>query len=526
MLLRARLLLTALMLLPAVLQAYGRPPQWVQVGPDGKLIYARSPRGDRIPDFSSAGYRGGGMALPNVAAIVTVAPSGGPDDTATIQAALDAVAKRTPDANGFRGAVALAPGTFHLAGTLTLNVSGVVLRGAGASGANATMLELTGEPHLAVRVTGELHQRVLQPETTLTDSYVPAGATVIHVEDGSAIHAGSTLLITKPVTPEWVHFMGMDRLSRDGRQETWLDSDIPVRRRVASVTGNEVTLEVPLTDSFDARFYPGVQPPVKRVDVTGQIAEVGIENLRVVAPARRIAYREDAEFDGIEMNNVVDSWLRSIAFVDTTNSVTIEKGAERLTVVDVDVTQHDTVTSHAKPFDFSVGGAQILLDRVSGKGDQVSYVATQSRSEGPVVVLHCHFEGGGMIEGHQRWSTGLLVDGCSLPGGNLYLRNRGEMGSGHGWSIGWSVLWNNEAGTILVQNPPGAANWSIGDKGEQKSAPMPTPGTKHNGLPDLPRGVVESAGKHVEPPSLYLQQLKERLGDGAVKAIGETAGSW
>jgi len=103
-------------------------------------------------------------------------------------------------------------------------------------------------------------------------------------------------------------------------------------------------------------------------------------------------------------NNVLDSWLSGLAFVDTTDSVHIDHNAERLTVVNVDVTQHDTVTSGAEPFDFSVQGSQILLDRCTGKGNSVFYVATQSHFEGPIVVLHCRFSGDGMIEGHQRWS--------------------------------------------------------------------------------------------------------------------------
>jgi hypothetical protein len=165
-----------------------------------------------------------------------------------------------------------------------------------------------------------------------------------------------------------------------------------------------------------------------------------------------------------------------------------------------------------------VNGSQILLDRCSGRGDKVFYVATQSRSEGPVVVLRCRFSGGGAIEPHQRWSTGLLVDECEVPDGSINLMNRGEMGTGHGWTIGWSVLWNNSTGSIVVQNPPGGANWSIGDFGEQRGAPMPTPG-QGKGFP-LAGGVVESSGKHVEPANLYLEQLRERLGPAAVVAIG------
>jgi hypothetical protein len=174
------------------------------------------------------------------------------------------------------------------------------------------------------------------------------------------------------------------------------------------------------------------------------------------------------------------------------------------------------VTTSAKPFDFSVQGTQVLLDRCTGKGNKVVYVATQSRSEGPVVVLHCRFSGDGMIEGHQRWSTGLLVDGCEVPGGNINLRNRGIMGTGHGWTNGWSVLWNDEANVFLVQNPPGDMNWAIGDKGIQAGAPMPG---STDGIP-LPRGTIESVDKHVEPNSLYLEQLRERRGSAALKAIG------
>lgn len=499
--------------------AYCRQSWWVHLGPDGKLVYAQSSNGDRIPDFSYAGYRSGGVALPVVAARVSIAPTGGADDTPSIQNALDTVAKLPPDAEGFHGAVELAPGTFHLAGTLKITASGVVLRGAGSADRNATVLELTGAPHLAIDIQGEFHQQALAPATMLTDAYVPAGSMVIHLADASGIRHGDTLLIVKPVTPGWIHFMGMDQLFRDGEPEVWVKNDIRVYRRVSSVTGNTVTLEVPLTDSFDSKFYQGFLPPVTRVEITGRIAEVGVEDLRITAPNRSINYRQDPEFDGIQLNNVVDAWLRSLAFVNTTNSVRIDRGVARMTVTDVDVLQHDAVTSSAKPFDFSISGAQVLLDRCSGKGDKVFYVATQSQSEGPFVVLHCRFLGDGAIEPHQRWSTGLLVDGCEVPNGSIDLKNRGDMGSGHGWTIGWSVLWNNKASSILVQSPPGALNWSIGDRGEQTSAPMPTFGER-DGFP-LPRGIVESQGKPVEPASLYLEQLRERLGPAAVAAIGD-----
>jgi hypothetical protein len=92
------------------------------------------------------------------------------------------------------------------------------------------------------------------------------------------------------------------------------------------------------------------------------------------------------------------------------------------------------------------------------------------------------------------------------------------MGTGHGWTLGWSVVWNNKASTITVQNPPGVLNWSIGDMGYQEDAPMPVFDTPEG--PSLPHGVIESSGHPVEPASLYLEQLRDRLGPQAVAAIG------
>src|SRR5213083_773206 len=79
----------------------------VYAGPDGRLVYAPNAAGDRIPDFSQVGYKTGNVPLPNTPGGVsvpvkqTLSPTSG-DQTARIQAAIDAVAALTPDTNGFR----------------------------------------------------------------------------------------------------------------------------------------------------------------------------------------------------------------------------------------------------------------------------------------------------------------------------------------------------------------------------------------------------------------------------------------
>src|SRR4051794_10237859 len=103
-------------------------------------------------------------------------------------------------------------------------------------------------------------------------------------------------------------------------------------------------------------------------------------------------------------------------------------------------------------------------------------------------------------------ATGLLLDNCTLLEGGMDFLNRGVAGSGHGWTMGWDVAWNNIAKTYIIQNPPGAANWVIGNIGSRlKTARL------FDSAPILEEGYFDSHGTPVAPQSLYLAQLHERL---------------
>jgi len=488
--------------------------RWVYYGADGRLKYAYIKTGERIPDYSYAGYKGGGVLIPDVAERARVAPTGG-DDTAAIQKAIDAVSK-LPLVDGVRGAVVLGAGTFQCARPVRIAASGVVLRGAGGGKGGTTIYE-AGDFHRGIEIQGALSVAGDGPQVGLDETYVPFGATEIRVKDGTKFKAGDTVLIVKQVTPQWVRAMGMDALERPGRNEHWITGDLEVRRRVVAVEGDTLRLEIALMDSYDARVTGGTT--VQRVKVGGQVENVGVEDLRVEAPAHS-GDLKDAHSYGMAMDDAADAWVRRVNFVETTEGVDVRDGSERVTLQLVDVSQTQFVTSSAKPFDFSIGGTQVLLDRCSGRGDRVFYVATQQKQQGPVVVLHGEFHGDGHLEPHQRWSTGMLVDSTKVPEGGIDFINSGTMGTGHGWTLGWGVSWNNEAGELTMEEAPGTLTWSIGDVGPQQKQQMP--GAKGGG-PEMPQGEIDSAGKHVRPGSLYLQQLKERLGAEAVWNLGYAA---
>ena len=78
----------------------------VYPGVDGRLAYVPDDQGNTIHDASHAGYRGGGVAIPTVPVRETIWPVAG-DNTQHVQAAIDRVSARPPDAVGLRGAVLL-----------------------------------------------------------------------------------------------------------------------------------------------------------------------------------------------------------------------------------------------------------------------------------------------------------------------------------------------------------------------------------------------------------------------------------
>jgi hypothetical protein len=71
-----------------------------------------------------------------------------------------------------------------------------------------------------------------------------------------------------------------------------------------------------------------------------------------------------------------------------------------------------------------------------------------------------------------------------------------------------------------MQNPPGAANWSIGTTGPEGKEAMKIIGVHpRDAGPSEPQGYIESPNHRVLPESLYKAQLAERLGVGSLKAL-------
>lgn len=489
--------------------------QWVATGSTGKLEYKTTPKGDRIVDFSHAGYMGGGVAIPIVKVRKEVAPSGGGDDSPAIQAAVNEVSL-LPLESGFRGAVSLKPGTFQCSKPIIISQEGVVLLGSG-SGKDGTLIRMTGEPHTAFIIEGP---DLSYPKVTstnsypITDEYVPAGAQTLSVKNSKNLAVGDSIRIRWQRTAKWISFMGMDKLVRKRKgqpdiPQTWMkeDSEMVIHRTIRSIEGNRITLDVPLTEAIDSRLLDKGVALVIKSSPLKRLGQCGIQSLQIASPPHKGDLKSGKNISISLKGDTEDCWVKDIVMRETLNNVQVSAGGRRITITDVHSYHDSTVEKGAGyPADISIRGSQVLVDRSTSHGLGGFYVATSNSSANLNVVLNCTFEGKGSIQPHMHWSTGLLIDSCNIPDGRIDLINRQSSGSGHGWAIGWGIAWNCTVKHLQIQMPPGGLNLAIGCTGEQHKT--------------FSKESFFSIGKPVTPASLYLAQLRERLGDAAVKGIG------
>jgi hypothetical protein len=511
--------ITVFLLLGAAALA-AQTSKWVYFGKDKKLHYATDSHGNRIMDFSHAGYKGGGVRIPAVRVAETLAPEPG-DNTARIQSAIDAVSALASDTEGFRGAVLLKPGTYEVANSLNIAATGVVLRGSG-SGDGGTVIRMTGRPHRFLNIRGSGTYQLEGDPVAITGSYIPAGANAVTVDSAASFHVGDTVLIRRPVTEAWVHFMGMDTLVRNGKKQTWIKAGTLIRtdRTIIGISGNQITFDVPLSDSFDSQYLNPPGPTIVKYSYSGRISQVGFESIEIAAPADDVPI-SGPQYSLLGMNAVSDAWARDIEVKETQNGIGIGPTARRITLERVHIGHSILHNGAAAPADIALSGTQILIDRCSVTGEGTWPIVTQNGVTGPNVVLHFKTNERG-ISPHQRWATGLLVDSSEFTNNSdkhpgIAFSNRSYAGSGHGWAVGWAVAWNVQSDFLLVQQPPGVMNWCIGCTGRYTTLLW---NGDHIDKPEVPSKLYESPGVAVAPASLYLEQLRDRRGDWALQNIG------
>jgi hypothetical protein len=495
------------------------------IGDNGKLNYVPDYKGNQIIDFSNSGYQGGGVKLPDVKAAIVVNPGEG-DDTARIQEAIDYVSKLPLNAEGFRGAVVLSRGTFQLDSALYISKSGIVIRGQGDSD-EGTILHSTGTEKRNILEVGDNVTTPVILENTrenITDLYVPSGGRTFHVADASGFRVGDSVMVSRYSNSSWIHEINMDViLEYDAGIVQWEPFELMMDRVITQIDGNRITIDAPVVNAIELKWGGG---SIVKYDDSNRLDNIGVENLKVTVEFDASEkdgneyIDEDHAAGFVNLNNVKNAWVRNIHAKHLTNFLVFTgRNTKWITIQDSRMDEHVSIVTGSRRYSFYYSGQLALGQRLSTDGARHAFTYN-SRVVGPNVFLDAiSTNNHNRSEPHQRYSVGGLYDNVI---GRLNVMDRGRYGTGHGWAGANFVLWNVED-ELTVQRPPTATNYSIGFVGTV--LPGDFKNIEVGSRKGQPRedGYFEHNGQHVQPVSLYKQQLADRLGAEALENILETS---
>lgn len=458
---------------------------------------------NKIPDFSYAGYRQGGVAIPDLAERVRVPVMPG-DSTARIQAAIDQVSALQPNKHGHRGAVVLDRGFYRVDGTIYIRASGVVLRGQGQHPDGTNIV--SGMKIKGTVIQLESKNKVITfPETVtpIRDIYAGTGSRAFFVNNGSHFKVGDTILIYRTPNDEWIQDLDMNNISRypNARADVqdWKASDYQIshERKITYRNGGHINIDIPLVDPIDSKYGGGF---IAKIDKSAAyVEEVGVEDLRIISGYLNTR-DEDHAWNAIRLQSVQNGWVRRVTaqnfayatvYVSKSNFVTVEDSASLNPV---------SVIDGGKRYSFNISdsGLGVLFQRVYSDSGRHSFV-TGAKVRGPHAWVDSMVVNAKADDGpHHRWATGLLFD--NTKSNEVAVQNRGPSGTGHGWSGAQVMFWRNTVNTFILQAAPGSMSWAVGVEGKSVAG-LDSPVKAY--------GIVKGT-TDAQPRSLYFQQLKDR----------------
>ncbi len=506
----------------------------------GSLTYYPDNNGFVIPDFSHAGYKGGGLDLPVVEVKKTISPISG-DNTAHIQAAIDEVAAMSPDANGHKGAVLLAAGKYEIRGTVNLNSSGVVLRGMGdgEDESSNTILYATGNSPVNRDVVLIGNSGINGPNywyygtsasVNITTQQIKVGDYSFDVTNAAGYSVGDRVIVFHPVSQAWLDAIDGGGVSRElvggveqpGSNAPWpltkpagsgLPNHIMYNRIITAIDGNTITVDAPFFYTLDRNL---TQCSMHKYSALSDfISETGVENIRIDIATNGSATDNNHAPYGFHMKGVDNGWITGCSVLHHSLSAFRTEATNRTTIENCKAMDPVGTNSGGYRYGFCTYAASqlVLFKNCYSRGSRHDFISDGISTTSGCVFLRCVSEAATETsEAHRYWTSGMLFDCLEMKNTSRYLLiglgNRGNFGDDHGWSAAHCFLWNSQVPSdkaILLQKPPTAQNYAIGFRGGE---------IRDNWcFKPEPLGYVEgfNATGNLEPESLYEAQLNDRL---------------
>ncbi len=459
---------------------------------DGKLLYTKDNRGNRIPDFSFCGYRSSEQLIPALPNVIFVPKQDG-DASDIIQCAINYVATLKPDASGFRGAVLLDKGVFHLYKSIWIRTAGIVLRG---SDKNETKLIKHGYDRGALIYIEGVNNQILKDSFQLTADYVPVNQQEIEVANVSGLKAGDRLKIIRPSTKEWIASIGCDIFGGGESALGWKpgDSNISWDRTITEVDGKRIKFDAPLTTAIDSRFGSA---KIYRYEWNERISESAVENMTLESDYnRQYPKDEDHCWTGISIENAENCWVRQVNFrYFAGNAVFLQPTASKITVEDcISREPVSEIGGFRRMTFFNMGQLNLFQRCYSENG--IHDFSVGFTAPGPNAFVQCDtYESLGFSGSTDAWACGLLFDVVNIDGHNLSFKNLGQSKNGAGWNTANSMFWQCTAAEIECYSPAeDAKNYAYGCWSQYSG-----------------NGEWAESDNHVQPRSLFYAQLQGRL---------------
>lgn len=431
---------------------------------DRKLKYnPYNEYGDTLSDFSYAGYYEGKVNLPDTSLLpvaVTLKPTGTDDDTAMLQEAIDKVYNEAKDDR--MKVIKLKAGTYKINKNGIKLRSGILLSGEG-QGHNGTILYATGTTNYnVIEIFGEKPVRT-SDEIKITDDYLKSGSKVINVEDASQFKVGDLICLMRSSTDEWIEAMNMKNVTTTyGDVVSWQKNMVNTKseRTIIAIDGNKITLDNGVFIPHEKKYG---EMYIYKMDDSGRIHDVGVENLRVLSYFNGDPYDLNHAKMAVYAMRAKNVFVRNVTAKNMFNGVFgCRDFAVGITVANC--TNIDPVSTivggNRYPFWADRDTEKILFTGCYSYDGRHDYMSV-GYTAGPVVFHDSIADmSNAPSETHAGFCSGTLYDNIyqitDNTKGYIALANRGLYGvdTPQGWTSAGSVMWNCLSDTLLAHKLP------------------------------------------------------------------------
>jgi len=473
----------------------------VSGGNGSPLKYKSDEKGNRVVDFSYAGYHAGVIVLPHYDASIYI-PSQVDDATFIMQQAIDYLSSLPLNQQGHRGVIQLDPGIYRISGRLKIQASGIIIRGAGMNPGGTLLLVGGTDRETFFRVEGN-SKRTREEAPADIKGFVPVNAMKLSISYSGGLSVGDTIVIKRPLNQKWIDALGMNDFGGETDYIGWKAGrdEIQWHRVITALEGNTITIDAPITTAIDPEFGGGT---VAKISQPGRIKEIGIENLALESVYDKKNPKDENHcWNAISFEYADDSWVRQVSFTGFAGSaVAVYESSRKITIEDCLSLKPVSEIAAQRRHTFFASGEQVLFQRCYAE-DGYHDFSTGNFTTGPIAFVQCESSLPHSFSGTiDRWASGILFDGVRVDGNALSLKNCESDGQGAGWTAANSMLWQCSASRIECYSPPTAKNYAYGTWGRFAG-----------------NGEWYEANSFISPRSLYYSQLADRIGSDVKERV-------